>query len=164
MLSEEQKKEVAKWFVAGASLDEIQKRIKDEFSLHITYLDLRLMVSEFPQPVEEEEPETVEEEIPEACPAEEGEERMEIPAPAVGEEEELTPCDLDVSIDSLVIPGTLASGDVTFSDGVKGKWFVDQSGRLGLGGDISQGYRPPPTDAALFQQKLMELLQSRGLA
>jgi hypothetical protein len=63
-----------------------------------------------------------------------------------------------------VIPGTLASGDVTFSDGVKGKWFVDQSGRLGLGGDIPQGYRPPPTDAALFQQKLMELLQSRGLA
>lgn len=164
MLSEEQKKEVAKWFVAGASLDEIQKRIKEEFALHITYLDLRLMVSEFPQPAEEEEPEPAEAESPESCPEDSGEERTEIPAPEEGESGELSPCDLDVSIDGLVIPGTLASGDVTFSDGVKGKWFVDQSGRLGLGGDIPQGYRPPPTDAALFQQKLMELLQSRGLA
>lgn len=163
MLTEEQKKEVAKWFLSGASLDEIQKRIKEEFSLHITYLDLRLMVSEFPQPVEEEEGAS-EEEISEVPSVEGEEERLEIPAPEEGEEGELTPCELDVSIDSLVIPGTIASGDVTFSDGVKGKWFVDQSGRLGLGGDIPQGYRPPPTDAAMFQQKLMELLQSRGLA
>jgi hypothetical protein len=163
MLSEEQKKEVAQWFASGASLDEIQKRIKEKFAFHITYLDLRLMVSEFPQPEdpkEEKEPE----ENPEVLSNDDAEERMEIPAPEEGEEQSLNPCDLDVTIDSLVIPGTMASGDVTFSDGVKGKWFVDQSGRLGLGGDIPQGYRPPPTDAALFQQKLMELLQSRGLA
>ena len=161
MLSEEQKKEVAKWFADGATLDEIQKRIKEEFSIHITYLDLRLMVSEFPQP---EEPAAEEEAAPESESAEDGTERTEISPPEEGEEPEMSPCDIDVSMDSLVIPGTMASGDVKFSDGVEGKWFLDQSGRLGLGGSIPQGYRPPPTDAPIFQQKLMQLLQSRGLA
>ena len=68
-----------------------------------------------------------------------------------------------VECDAIMIPGTMASGDVTFSDGVKGKWYLDQMGRLGLGGDLPQGYRPSPTDAALFQQQLMQLLQSKGL-
>ncbi len=68
-----------------------------------------------------------------------------------------------VTIDTLMIPGTIASGEVTFTDGQTGKWFIDQMGRLGLGGDLPQGYRPSPTDAALFQQQLMQLLQSRGL-
>ena len=68
-----------------------------------------------------------------------------------------------VTIDALTIPGTIASGDVTFSDGQTGKWYLDQMGRLGLGGDLPQGYRPSPTDAALFQQQLMQLLQSKGL-
>jgi len=52
---------------------------------------------------------------------------------------------------------------VTFSDGVKGKWYLDQMGRLGLGGDLPQGYRPSPEDAALFQSRLMEVLRSKGL-
>ena len=54
MLTEEQKADVAKWFAAGASLDEIQKRMKTEFGVHMTYLDVRLMVAELPQPVEDE--------------------------------------------------------------------------------------------------------------
>ena len=54
MLTEEQKADVAKWFAAGASLDEIQKRMKTEFGVHMTYLDLRLMVADLPQPVETE--------------------------------------------------------------------------------------------------------------
>lgn len=54
MLTEEQKADVAKWFAAGASLDEIQKRMKAEFGVHMTYLDLRLMVADLPQPVETE--------------------------------------------------------------------------------------------------------------
>ena len=62
-----------------------------------------------------------------------------------------------------MIPGTMASGDVTFSDGVKGKWYLDQMGRLGLGGDLPPGYRPSPEDAALFQARLMETLRAKGL-
>ena len=54
MLTAEQKQQVAGWFAAGASLDEIQKRVKAEFGIHMTYLDVRLMVAELPQPVEPE--------------------------------------------------------------------------------------------------------------
>ena len=70
---------------------------------------------------------------------------------------------VSVSIDTITIPGTMASGDVTFSDGVKGKWYLDQMGRLGLGGDLPKGFRPSPEDAALFQARLMEALQAKGL-
>ena len=68
-----------------------------------------------------------------------------------------------VTVDALMIPGTMASGDVEFSDGVKGKWYLDQMGRLGLGGDLPPGYRPSPEDAALFQARLMETLRAKGL-
>ncbi len=70
--------------------------------------------------------------------------------------------DVEVEIDAITIPGTYASGDVTFSDGVKGKWYLSQDGRLGLG-NCPEGYRPTPEDAALFQSRLMSRLQSRGM-
>ena len=187
-----QKEEVAAWFAAGASLDEIQKRIKSEFGIHMTYLDVRLMVAELPQPVEAEE--GAKEEgagatgtsktsgrKPPECGREfaEGPDSQEFAEGADGQEEQIgdqqaaaseadsteaqTVSAPTVTIDALMIPGTIASGDVTFSDGQTGKWFLDQMGRLGLGGDLPQGYRPSPTDAALFQQQLMGLLQAKGL-
>ena len=66
MLSVEQKQIVAKWFQEGVSLNDIQKRIKEEFDLHIRYFDLRLLVSDMPAPVEaeEEKSEAVEDNAP----------------------------------------------------------------------------------------------------
>ena len=43
-----------------------------------------------------------------------------------------------------------------------GKWYLDRYGRLGLSG-VPEGYRPSPEDGALFQSRLVELLQSKGL-
>jgi len=191
-LTDTQKEAVAAWFAGGASLDEIQKRLKSEFGIHMTYLDVRLMVAELPQPEEKvadraggeatkttrtpktprTEPQECDQEfsdgpeshqgkgealpegkdIPEGEESPDGEECPEgqaMPAPTV-------------TIDALMIPGTIASGDVTFSDGKAGKWYLDQTGRLGIG-NLPEGYRPSPTDAALFQQQLMGLLQSKGL-
>ena len=200
-LTESQKNEVAAWFAAGASLDEIQKRIKSEFGIHMTYLDVRLLVAELPQPAEageadggakgeadgEEAGTTGTSKTSGRKPQDNGQAFSEGPESRTGEGEE---ADLregevlsdgetrpegeacpdgqalpapTVTIDALMIPGTIASGDVTFSDGQTGKWFLDQMGRLGLGGNLPQGYRPSPTDAALFQQQLMGLLQSKGL-
>ena len=200
MLTEEQKADVAKWFAAGASLDEIQKRMKTEFGVHITYLDLRLMVADLPQPVETEPA------APDG-PAHEGLAHdgpaREVPAPprrgtsSSGTPDSGTPdssgtsssgpasddgtsaapkrydldapdgtppaSDLTVEVDALTIPGTFASGAVTFSDGTKAKWYLDQLGRLGLD-DVPPGYRPSPGDAALFQARLVEALRARGLA
>ena len=200
MLTEEQKADVAKWFAAGASLDEIQKRMKTEFGVHMTYLDLRLMVADLPQPVETEPA------APDG-PAHDGPARdglahdgpaREVPAPPRrGTSSSSTPdssgtsssgpasddgtsaapkrydldapdgtppaSDLTVEVDALTIPGTFASGAVTFSDGTKAKWYLDQLGRLGLD-DVPPGYRPSPGDAALFQARLVEALRARGLA
>lgn len=198
-LTDTQKEAVAAWFAAGASLDEIQKRIKSEFGVHLTYLDVRLLVAELPQPEEAGEvaeagegaktPKTPRTE-PLECDRDFADgpgNRQENDDSGSGSRQGSEPCSPQdageeaplsednanteaqtvsaptVTIDALMIPGTIASGDVTFSDGKTGKWFLDQMGRLGLSGDLPQGYRPSPTDAALFQQQLMGLLQSKGL-
>lgn len=155
-LTEEQLKAVAVWFAAGSSLDEIQKRLVAEFGVHLTYFDLRMLVAELPQPETPEEPEAPE--IPEDPDNPETPEEPEDPEPP-----ETGSANVAVTVDALMIPGTMASGDVTFSDGVKGKWYLDQMGRLGLSGDLPQGYRPSPADAALFQSRLMEALRAKGL-
>lgn len=191
-LTDTQKEEVAAWFAGGASLDEIQKRIKAEFGIHMTYLDVRLMVAELPQPVEAgggggtaggwEAREdgggtagaTGTSETSGRKPQDRGRKFTDGPDSRQGgtsedgegagySTEAQTVSAPTVTIDALMIPGTIASGEVTFSDGQTGKWFLDQMGRLGLGGDLPQGYRPSPTDAALFQQQLMGLLQAKGL-
>ena len=167
-LTDEQLKSVAAWFAAGASLDEIQKRLVAEYGVHITYFDLRMIVAELPQP---EDPEVAEDpedpEVPEDPESPENPEVPEDPESPENPENPETPengvANVTVTVDALMIPGTMASGDVTFSDGVKGKWYLDQMGRLGLGGDLPQGYRPSPADAALFQARLMEALRAKGL-
>ena len=185
-LTDTQKEAVAAWFANGASLDEIQKRIKAEFGIHMTYLDVRLMVAELPQPVEAGGGEEAREdgggtagttgtsETSGRKPPDRGRKFTDGPDSRQGgtsedgegagdSTEAQTLSAPTVTIDALMIPGTIASGEVTFSDGQTGKWFLDQMGRLGLGGDLPQGYRPSPTDAALFQQQLMGLLQAKGL-
>jgi hypothetical protein len=190
-LTDAQKETVAVWFADGASLDEIQKRIKAEFGVHMTYLDVRLLVAELPQPEEKAEGEGAEgeekaEEVgnktprtpktprteppdndrefadgPDGRPGDDG-----APIPEDGENADSNEAQAvvapTVTIDALMLPGTIASGDVTFSDGKAGKWYLDQMGRLGIG-NLPEGYRPSPTDAALFQQQLMGLLQAKGL-
>ncbi|MDP3070513.1 MAG: hypothetical protein Q8N18_09505 [Opitutaceae bacterium] len=68
-----------------------------------------------------------------------------------------------VTVDKVtLIPGALAAGTVTFSDGVTGKWVIDQQYRPGFT-EISQpGYRPSPADAQAFMQELSAQLQKRG--
>jgi hypothetical protein len=88
---------------------------------------------------------------------------------AVPEDEEFEdlppegPSTVSVSVDKVsLIPGSLASGTVTFSDGVTGKWVVDQYGRPGFTQVSQPGYRPSPADAQAFMQELSRALQKRG--
>lgn len=68
-----------------------------------------------------------------------------------------------VSVDKVtLIPGALASGTVTFSDNVTGKWIVDNYGRPGFT-EISQpNYRPSADDAQSFMRELSTALQKQG--
>lgn len=68
-----------------------------------------------------------------------------------------------VSVDAVtLIPGALASGSVTFGDGVTAKWIVDQYGRPGFTEVSKPGYRPTPADGQAFMQELGAALQKRG--
>ena len=169
-LTDEQLKSVAAWFADGASLDEIQKRLVAEHGVHVTYFDLRMTVADLPQPEEDAQqrvpPEGDEADAQQRVPPEGDEADAQERALPEGDEadaQERVPSGVTVECDAIMIPGTMASGDVVFSDGVKGKWYLDQMGRLGLGGDLPQGYRPSPEDAALFQARLMEVLRAKGL-
>ena len=61
-----------------------------------------------------------------------------------------------------LIPGAVASGTVTFSDGVTGKWIIDQYGRPGFTEVSQPGYRPSPQDSQAFMQELSRSLKQRG--
>lgn len=70
---------------------------------------------------------------------------------------------VSISVDKItLLPGALASGTVTFSDGVTGKWVVDNYGRPGFTEISKPGYRPNPADAQAFMQQLTNSLQNRG--
>jgi hypothetical protein len=68
---------------------------------------------------------------------------------------------VSVDLDRIVRPGTVVSGNVTFSDGVSGKWGLDQYGRLML--ETGQkGYQPSAADVQVFQRELQRQLQRQG--
>lgn len=94
-----------------------------------------------------------------------------------GDEDELPADELDEGMDDLppaggnvslavdkvtLIPGAVASGTVTFSDGVTGKWIIDQYGRPGFTEVSQPGYRPTPEDGQAFMKELSRALQQRG--
>jgi hypothetical protein len=89
-----------------------------------------------------------------SAPDELGEEIDDLP-PAGG--------NVRVEVDKVtLIPGAVASGTVTFSDGVTGKWVIDQYGRPGFTEVSQPGYRPTPQDGQAFMQELSRSLQQRG--
>jgi hypothetical protein len=66
-----------------------------------------------------------------------------------------------LEVDRIVRPGAVVSGSVTFSDGVTGKWALDQYGRLML--EMSRkGYQPSAADVQVFQRELSRTLQRHG--
>ena len=69
---------------------------------------------------------------------------------------------VSVTVDQLARPGAVVSGKVTFSDGNRAEWYLDQAGRLGL---VAQqpGYRPPAADVQKFQAALETELAKIGL-
>lgn len=147
-LTDEQKNAVAGWIEGGANLSDVQKRIRDEFGIGLTYLDTRLLVDDLKVSFKEPEPE------PKAD------------LPAAEEPEPLPPAPggngkVQVTIDQITKPSALISGRVTFSDGQTAAWYLDQMGRLGLDPD-TVGYRPAEQDVLAFQVELQRLARSQG--
>lgn len=143
-ITDEQKATIAKWIEAGATLSEIQKRLKEEFQISLTYLETRLLADDLKLAIKEPERQ------PEPPPLAAAE--AEKPA-AAGK--------VSVTIDQITRAGAMISGRVTFSDGQKAEWYLDQMGRLGLNPSTA-GYRPNKQDVMDFQIELEKLARSQG--
>ncbi len=186
-LSPEQSSTVSAWIAAGDSLSAVQRKLRDQFGVSLTFMEVRFLVDDLNLQLKDPAPKVnasdVTKATPTATPDRAAEGRGTSPEVPVSEDEEgyadesaPAPGDLPpegelpgeassvtVDVDKVTLhPGALASGSVTFSDGVSAKWIVDNYGRPGFT-EISQpGYRPKPSDAQAFMQQLSLELQKRG--
>jgi hypothetical protein len=159
-LDDTQRKKVAGWIAEGMKLSEIQNRLASELDVRMTYMDVRLLVDDLkltpkdiepPKPIAPVAPAPA---APQPSPA--GLKLDNAPAP------ESSVSSVSVSVDQLARPGAVVSGKVTFGDGKKADWYIDQTGRLGLAPQEA-GYRPPAADVQQFQILLEAELSKLGL-
>jgi len=158
-LDDAQRKKVAEWIKQGLKLSEIQSRIASELGLHLTYMDVRLLVDDLKlTPKDVEQPKTAAGVLsapgaPTAASKQAGAPQAAGPAPGPGS--------VSVDVDQVARPGAVVSGKVTFTDGNVAEWYFDQAGRLGL---LPQktGYRPSASDLQQFQAALDAELSQLG--
>ena len=158
-LDEGQRKQVATWIAEGLKLAEIQKRMDSELGLRLTYMDVRFLVDDLkltpkdPEPPKPAVPAPTTEIAKAPAPAEPTAPLSPLPPAPSGS--------VSVVVDQIARPGALVSGNVTFSDGNKADWHLDQTGRLGL---VTQqpGYRPVAGDVQQFQAALEAELSKLG--
>jgi hypothetical protein len=187
-LSPEQKQAVTSWVAAGDTLSAVQQKLSEQFKISLTYMDVRFLVDDLGLELKSAAPRTdanadltgarpaagtpdkkggllnrlkkavgVDSEAPGANdnPADgEGDLADEVAGSPVGG-------GVQVTLDRVVRPGAVASGTVSFSDGVSGKWGLDQYGRLML--DLGRkGYQPSAPDVQAFQRELSRLLEGQA--
>ena len=182
MLNDSQKDMVRQWAAEGAGLSEIQRRIKDEFGISMTYMDVRFLMLDLHADVKDKpEPKSGGQGTGkreqgtgnrEEGPGDDSQTEAEIASGEQGtgngeesEEDGYTPPDMEggnvkVELDRVVRAGAIASGSVTFSDGVTGSWYLDQMGRLGITKVSKPGYQPSREDIEAFQMELQAKLSS----
>ncbi len=186
-LTPEQKSAVSTWIAAGDNLSAVQKKLREQFQLSLTYMDVRFLVDDLNLTLKDPAPKADTSDVtkakaPTPAPAEKkgildkAKEKLglgQVPADDAGtdlnadalEEDALPPAPgkVVVELDALTLsPGAIASGTVTFSDGVTGKWVVDQYGRPGFTSISQPGYRPTPEDGQAFMQELDAALRQKG--
>lgn len=180
-LSPEQKHAVATWIAAGDNLSAVQKKLSEQFKLSMTYRDVRFLVDDLNLELTDPAPKVDTSDISKVRPAKPAAAEAEL-APANAAAAEVEPMDeeiaeaeladavpvgaskVKVEVDNVtLIPGALASGTVTFGDGVTAKWVIDQQYRPGFTEVSQPGYRPSPADGQAFMQELGAALQKRGL-
>ncbi len=122
-------------------MSDLQRHIKNDFSLAITYMDTRFLILDLGIELVEELKDS----------------------PKLEEKSLLLPTGtVTTTMDSISLPGALVSGKVTFSDGETAIWMLDQTGRPGLDPDTA-GYQPTKEDILEFQTQLRDLIQKSGL-
>ena len=129
------------WAAEGATMPDLQRHLKEDFGVSLTYMDTRFLILDLGIELIEE---------PKVQPK--VEEKPALVATGV----------VTVTMDALTLPGAMVSGKASFSDGETAIWMLDQTGRPGLDPD-TPGYRPTQEDIAEFQKQLRALIQKSGL-
>ena len=187
-LTPEQKTAVSSWVASGDNLSAVQKKLIEQFKVSMTYRDVRFLVDDLNLELKDPAPKVDTSDVSKTPPPATTAAKAPAAKPAGAAQAGAAPADEDladnaeaelaeseledlppgassvtVEVDKVtLIPGALAAGSVTFSDGVTGKWMIDQQYRPGFT-EISQpGYRPTPADSQAFMQQLSAQLQKRG--
>jgi hypothetical protein len=150
MTNDERKPIVSHLLKQGRTLSEIQDFLRKEKGDSITYMELRLLLSEMPDAKlpEKERPKAAAT-SPLAAPVG----KPDKPAAAA------EPADkLSISVDQMPAPGAMLSGYTRFSSGAKAHWFLDEAGRLGLEPELGSS-KPTQKDMQEFSTELRRMLQ-----
>ena len=134
-LTEDQVAQIKSWAAAGAQLADLQKKMNEDLGVKVTYMETRFAIADLGVELVKEEVKVT----PEA-------EVVKIPTGKV-----------EATVDEVVRVGALRSGTVSFSDGEKALWMIDQQGRLTLDAD-TPSYQPDEEDVIKFQELLRDLL------
>jgi len=154
-LSEEQVQSLRDWAAEGDQLADLQRKLTETYELNVTYMDMRFVVLDLELEIQSQEEEAPEEE--KVVASEEGSEDIPVLNDAVpGGSGQVS-----LTVDQIAVPGTVVSGYVTFSDGEKGRWSIDQMGRPSLDPE-TVGYQPIHEDLVSFQEELRKALQGGG--
>ena len=168
-LTPEQKTTVSAWIAAGDNLSAVQKKLREQFQISMTYMDVRFLVDDLNLTLKDPAPKADTNDVTKAKPA--GSPKPDAAAPASDADAEAieddalppVPGNVVVGVDAMTLdPRAIASGSVTFSDGVTGKWMVDQQGRPGFTEVSQPGYRPTPEDGQAFMRELDAALRQKG--
>lgn len=155
-LSDAQIAAVTKWILEGRSLADVQRSLREDLGISMTYMDVRFLVDDLDIEVAKKEPEA-----PELSEVEAVEDVTAEPAEAELVEESANGA-VTVDVDVIMRPGSLVSGTVVFSDGVSLGWQLSAAGQLGLIPGDDPEYRPSPEDLQSFQSQLEEVLRKKG--
>ena len=148
----EQLEMVRAWAAAGVDLNGIQKNLAAECGVHMTYMDVRFLLLD--HGIEIAVPSAAPAAVP-AEPVSQPEAEPVAPAPVAGQVGKPV-----VTLDELMLPGTLISGKVQFSSGTKGGWQIDQLGRFAWNSLEGQ---PTPEELQAFQFELTQILSRGGM-
>ena len=142
MTNDERKEIVRKLLADGQTLSQIQDYLRKEKGDSITYMELRILLSEMP------DAKLPEKEHPKTPPV------SAVAAPATPE----PAGKLSISVNQVPAPGAMLSGYARFSSGAKANWFIDEMGRLGLEPELGSS-KPTQADMQEFSVELRRMLQ-----
>lgn len=184
-LDDAQMARVREWIDQGMKVAEVQTRLSTEFGLTVTYMEARFLLDDLK--LRPKDPPPAPKPAAPASGAGPGAGLGGAPGPGSGGGPGMSggglpgaglagpsgnplktaplggdmPGKVAVAVDSITRPGSLVSGQVTFSDGQAADWQMDQYGRLGVAPRVP-GYKPSQADVAAFQAELEATLARVG--